>query len=146
MTESRVPEFATAEAAETAFYAAFEARSLSAMEAVWSAAGDTLCIHPMGRASHGWPSIARTWKMVFDGIGDARFSLSDLKVLEMPGLCVRFVHENIHHGPGYSGMSRVLATNVYRLEDGGWRIVSHHASPGGIVRDPDEEGSEQPMH
>lgn len=146
MSETPTPALATAEAAEAAFYAAFEARDLIAMEAVWSAADDTLCIHPMGRALHGWASIARSWEMIFDGIGDARFGLSDVKVLEMPGLCVRFVHENIHHGPGYSGVSRVLATNVFRLEGDGWRIVSHHASPGGIVREPDEDGGEQFVH
>ena len=146
MSDTPTAPFATAEDAESAFYAAFESRDLAAMEAVWSSAADTLCIHPMGPALHGWPSIARSWTAVFQGIGDARFSLSHLKVLEQAGLCVRFVHENIHHGPGFTGLSLVLATNVFRKERAGWRMVSHHASPGGVLREADEEPGARPMH
>ncbi len=137
------PPYHTAEQAEKAFYAAFEARNIKIMRAVWSRSDDVLCVHPMGQPIIGWPDIERSWLTIFEGIGDARFSLSDLRVFDSDRVSVRYVHENIHHGPGYTGLSTVYATNVYRLEDAGWQMVSHHASPGGVVREPD---GERPVH
>ena len=137
------PPYDSAEQAEKAFYAAFEARNIEIMRAVWSHREDALCVHPMGQPLIGWPDIERSWQAIFDGIGEARFSLSDLRVYGDDRVSVRYVHENIHHGPGYSGLSTVLATNVYRLENDGWRMVSHHASPGGVVNEPD---GERPVH
>jgi ketosteroid isomerase-like protein len=137
MSQPHPPPYASAAATEAAFYAAFEARDPVAMQAVWSAGEDIVCIHPSGPALRGWPAIERSWRSIFEGIGDARFVLSDVQVFDQPALCVHFVHENIHHGPGFTGISRVLATNVYRRESDGWRMVSHHGSPGGIIHEPD---------
>ena len=138
--------FASPAEAEAAFYAAFEAMDLAAMAAVWSHAEDVTCIHPMGHAIHGWPALEQSWARIFQGLGQARFVLSDLREFAQPSLSVRFVHENIHHGPGFTGISRVLATNVFRLEDRGWRLISHHASPGGVLREPDADTGGQARH
>lgn len=133
--------FDSAAAAEAAFYAAFEARDVNAMRAVWSAGDDTVCIHPSGPCLRGWPAIGRSWEQIFGGLGEVRFVLDEAVVHEDHAVSVRFVHENIHHGAGFTGQSRVFATNVYRREARGWCMVSHHGSPGGIVRQPDAEAS-----
>ena len=135
------PGFETAAAAEVAFYAAFETRDLPAMRAVWSQAEDTVCIHPSGPCLRGWSAIGRSWEQIFSGLGEVRFVLDATVVHEDGAVSVRFAHENIHHGPGFTGQSRVFATNVYRQEAGGWRMVSHHGSPGGVVREPDAGAS-----
>jgi hypothetical protein len=45
--------FPTPEAAESAFYAAFEARSLDAMMAVWAGDDSIACIHPLAAPLNG---------------------------------------------------------------------------------------------
>jgi len=47
-------------------------------------------------------------------------------------LSAHCVHELICHGEDYRQRSLVIATNVYRLTDAGWRMCLHHASPGHV--------------
>ena len=55
----------TAEAAEKAFYASFEAGDLPAMMQVWSDTPDICCIHPMGRALQGPAAVREGWAGIF---------------------------------------------------------------------------------
>ena len=41
--------------------------------------------------------------------------------------------ENIDHGPGFAQRSLVIATNMYRRAEDGWRMIAHHASPGTVA-------------
>ena len=67
--------------------------------------------------------------------GSVCFTLTEHRVVEAEKVAVRFVHENIHHGPGLRAMAVVCATNVFVRESGGWKMCSHHASPGPAPRD-----------
>jgi len=124
------PVFDTPRACEDAFYGAFAACDLGAMMGVWSHDAPLLCIHPGGSPVTSREAIARSWAGIFEGGGGVRFTLTDLRVVEAADVAVRFVHENIHHGPGLRAMAVVCATNVYVCESGGWKMCSHHASPG----------------
>ena len=143
MTIAPAPPYPRAEDAEAAFYAAFESRNMDIMRTVWSHDNDVLCIHPMGQPITGWLQIESSWTAILENFGQARFELSHRHVYEAGDISVRYVHENIHHGPGFSGLSVVLASNVFRRQGDGWRMVTHHASPGGVVQQP---ASDRPMH
>ena len=123
-------DFETPEACEAAFYAAFAACDVDAMMAVWALGAPLLCIHPGQAPLTGRDAIARSWAGIFDGGAKVRFTLTDHRVVDGTDVSVRFVHENIHHGPGLRSVAVVCATNVYVREAGGWRMCSHHASPG----------------
>lgn len=122
--------FETPTACEEAFYAAFAACNLEAMMGVWAQDVPLLCIHPGGAPITRREDIARSWAEIFEGGGAVRFTLTDRRVVEAVDVAVRFLHENIHHGPGLRAMAVVCATNVYVHESGGWKMCSHHASPG----------------
>ena len=64
--------FSTPEAAETAFYAAFEARSLDAMMAVWSGDDGIACIHPLAAPLNGRAAVATGWHSMFEAAGQFR--------------------------------------------------------------------------
>jgi hypothetical protein len=57
------------------------------------------------------------------------FRLSDVSHIYDQNLCVHVLHEHIRLGKDTHFQPPVIATNVYRLTDGGWRMVLHHASP-----------------
>jgi hypothetical protein len=58
-----------------------------------------------------------------------RFDLTEVSCALGAELAVHCVFENIAHGPELGQRSQVLATNVYKSTERGWRILLHHASP-----------------
>ena len=130
----------SAKACEDAFYAAFMVCDVEAMMAVWAHDASLLCIHPGSAPLTHRHEIEQSWRAIFGAGGAVQFSLTEEKVMESGAVCVRYVHENIHHGPGLRSMAVVCATNVYVLENGSWRMCLHHASPGPVVPRSDEGG------
>ena len=143
MSERPAAPLTSAEACEAAFYAAFEAADLEAMMALWSSRSPLLCIHPAGPALTSREDVARSWRLIFRGGGGIRFAVDAHCTLESADLVMRSVQENIHQGPGFRELSVVLATNVYVLEDGEWRMCVHHASPTAAADSRDTGG---PVH
>ncbi len=134
MSKEHDPVYASPEECEAAFYAAFERFDTAAMMTVWAERAPLLCIHPAGPALTSREVVAESWKQIFRGAGRVKFTLSDHRVVQGPDVAMRFVHENIHHGPDLAGLSVVLATNVYVREGDGWRMCTHHASPAPAPR------------
>lgn len=122
--------YPTPQAAEAAFYAALEQADVDAMMAVWAMDEDIACVHPMGPRLTGRHAVAEGWRRIFRGGPSMRFRASDVRMHQSDGLSVHTMHENILlPGREAEGESLVIATNVYRLTDRGWRLILHHASP-----------------
>jgi ketosteroid isomerase-like protein len=125
--------------ANRAFYAALESRDPSEMEERWSHADDVTCTHPGWHRLDGWEDVSRSWEAIFANSRawkvhpeeEHAFLSGDLGVV----LCIEILQPVGGHGDP----ARMQATNVYRREDGLWRIVHHHASPMPEVGDDDEE-------
>ena len=103
---------------------------VEAMMSVWAGRAPLLCIHPGGPPLTSRDAIEQSWRAILDGAGGVQFTLSELQETHCGDVAVRFVHENIHHGPGLRETAVVCATNVFVREDGSWRMRVHHASPG----------------
>ena len=112
-------------AANRAFYRAFESLELAQMDAVWAQAGQVTCAHPGWSLADGWPSVRESWATIFRNTGDIRFDVSDEKIDVRGDLAWVVCVERIVSG---GGGGAVLATNVFRLEAGRWRMVHHHGS------------------
>lgn len=124
------PCYATSRDAETAFYDAFQRASAELMMKVWADDDTIVCIHPMGPRLSGRRAVAQSWEQIFASGTPMRFELTEVACTLDGDLAVHCVHENIRHGPRLSQRSLVLATNIYRSGDRGWRMIVHHASPG----------------
>lgn len=125
--------FQSSEEAEAAFYDAFEHADIEAMMAVWADDDEVVCIHPMGPRIEGRAAIRTSWAQILSGGGDGlHFEITNKVQSASDGLAVHFVYENIGFGPVPTQRSVVLATNVYRHTDKGWRMVCHHGSPGRV--------------
>jgi len=123
------PPFASPDAAEEAFYAAFAAADLRGMEVVWAYGDPVACVHPGGDLLAGRQAVMQSWMDIFSG---ARPPTLDHRVVASftdGNLTVHLVEERIRpSGRPTEEATRVLATNTYRREDDGWRIAAHHAS------------------
>lgn len=121
--------FATAEAVERAFYAAFASLDLGTMSQVWSDSEDTACVHPGGGLLQGKAAVMQSWQEIFTGTAPPRIEHRRLGQTLAPSLQVHLVEELIGTGTDRDAAPhRVLATNLYVLEAEGWRLRLHHAS------------------
>ena len=123
------PTFPTPEAVEAAFYAAFEARSLDAMMAVWAGGDSIACIHPMAAPLNGRAAVAAGWRSMFEAAGQFRVQVELAQEIRATTQVIRIVREYLVIGHETEPRPPILATNVYRKEADGWRMVLHHASP-----------------
>jgi len=123
------PTFPTPEAAETAFYAAFEARSLDAMMTVWASDDSIACIHPMAAPLNGRAAVAAGWHSMFEAAGQFHVQVELAQEMRAATQVIRIVREYLVIGQETEPRPPILATNIYRKEADGWRMVLHHASP-----------------
>ncbi len=136
--------FASPDEAENAFYEAFQRADLEAMMEVWAEDEEVACIHPGGERLEGLEEVRESWRRLFSQGPSLRFRITHRQVWRSALIAVHTVHENIQLLGERSG--RVIATNVYTLTAGGWRLVLHHASPGLQEAPPEDEPGAITLH
>jgi ketosteroid isomerase-like protein len=114
--------------ANEAFYDAFAAADISAMEAIWAHHGDVTCLHPGWPRLEGREAVLNSWRGILLHPGRPQIE------------CIRptaTVHGDTAIVLCYELMETacLLATNVFVREAGMWRLVHHHA--GGPVPSPE---------
>lgn len=114
------------------FYAALGAifvGDVGPMSAVWSHAGDVTYMGPDGGFRVGWDEVLADWKkqagMKLGGV----VRPVDMRVTVGRDLAVTHNYEkgeNINAGGGSEAVS-IRATNLFRKEEGDWKMIGHHA-------------------
>lgn len=120
--------FATPQDAEAAFYEAFARRDLEAMMEVWAEEDDIYCVHPGSPRVSGYEKVRESWRQIFSGGQELRFSLRDQQLIHTMMLAVHSIHEHISIAGQPRAQQVMLATNVYQRTERGWRMVVHHAA------------------
>ncbi|MDA0213825.1 MAG: nuclear transport factor 2 family protein [Planctomycetota bacterium] len=117
--------------ATTAFYAALNqvfVDDVAPMESVWSHEPDVSQLGPMGGRLVGWDAVGADWRRV------AGLKLGGKVVAEnvmiVAGPCMGYsVTGEVGQNLGADGKSievRFRATNIFRKERDGWKMVHHH--------------------
>ncbi|MDB4966721.1 MAG: uncharacterized protein JWN44_2410 [Myxococcales bacterium] len=124
-------EAAAVQAANRAFYRAFEALDLRQMEAVWAHDGACSCLHPGWPLCAGWEEVRGSWATIFANTAVMRFEVVDERI-DVRGelawvVCVERIRSTAPAGEAMVGA--IVATNVFRREGGAWKLVHHHGSP-----------------
>jgi uncharacterized protein (TIGR02246 family) len=146
-TKSRTRLFPTPEEAETAFYDAFERGDIAAMMAVWTESDSVVCVHPGGPRLVGFEAVRESWVQIFTGSPQLHVRTVDVQHFEDQGVAVHSVIEEVSPRGQQAPVGQVFATNVYELTEGGWRMVSHHASPAPEAPQQEEApGSSHTLH
>lgn len=131
--------YTTSKDAEKAFYEAFQRADVDDMMKVWADDDTIICIHPMGPRLEGRRAVAQSWREIFAGGPQLRFELAEIACTLNGDLAVHCVYEMIRENQSPARRSLVLATNIYRSTNQGWRMIVHHASPGVAPPDSGEE-------
>lgn len=121
--------FDSPEAAEHAFYLAFEQNNLQQMLEVWANNDSIVCIHPLQRPLQGMAEIRQGWEQIFENEPRMEFRLTLLHQSVQENTAIHIVEENILVGEDREPHAPVLVTNIYQKGDDGWRMVLHHSSP-----------------
>lgn len=133
-------DLAALEFANDAFYQAFAAADLSAMDAVWAEQPNVFCVHP------GWAPITRraevmaSWQEILANAGPipVRCVAPKATLFGEVGLVCCYERFASQH---------LVASNLFIRLDGRWRMIHHHAGP--LARVPDEAKAEpapEPRH
>lgn len=118
--------FATPDEAEAAYYRAFEQADNDLMSEVWLASDHVSCIHPLADDIHGHRFVLASWRAIFHNQGPTPITHTATEKHLAGPLAVHLGIETItRNGVRHS----FLATNVFQLEQDGWCMLSHHASP-----------------
>ena len=132
--EARAKDHAEVEAANAAYYAAFEAADLDAMQDLWLDDPETLCVHPGALPVRGTPAINRSWALIMANTAYIQFFLTDVEVSVLESTASVTCTENVLTAPDGTdtdsfGGAKAVATNVFVRTEDGWRLWIHHASP-----------------
>jgi uncharacterized protein (TIGR02246 family) len=129
------------EAANTEFYAAFEASDLARMRGVWMDDDSASCVHPGWRLLRGTSRIMRSWAVIFANTPYIQFFLSDVDITVLGDVAVvRCVEGILTSLAERESDASVAATNVFVRHDDGWRLWLHHGSPVAQTADVDGLG------
>jgi ketosteroid isomerase-like protein len=124
------PSIGSADDVEVEFYEALQRGDIDRLMGLWSDDDEISCVHPGGPRLVGAVAIRSAFDAMFaHGAIDAR--PEKVRRLETHSTAVHSVLERIRvMGAEGERFAWVVATNVYLKAAQGWRLVSHHASPG----------------
>ncbi|MES1204928.1 MAG: nuclear transport factor 2 family protein [Pseudomonadota bacterium] len=109
-------------AANQAFYRAFAARDMTAMEAIWATGVQVACIHPGWNALRGRDLVIASWRSILgsESAPEVMYGNASAHLLGESAfvICEEQVAEDV-----------LIATNVFVREGGGWRLAHHQAAP-----------------
>jgi ketosteroid isomerase-like protein len=109
-------------AANADFYAAFRDRDAGRMDQLWATHHPVTCVHPGRRALTGRVDVMASWRAILHG--ETRFPIrcGDEIAFVLGDTAFVTCTEQL---PG----AELVATNIFMLENGAWKMVHHHASP-----------------
>ncbi len=121
------------------FYEAFRARDFDTMDQLWARRGPIACIHPGWRALTGREDVMQSWEGILGGEHTPDVACRGAEVFVEGDSAFVVCYEVI-------GTTVLAATNVFRREDGTWRLAHHQAGPCDLAPDAfGDEPEETPM-
>jgi len=104
------------------FYEALASGDCGLMQSIWSDADDITCIHPGWGPVAGREAVMRSWETILENPPQITCTEPRGYISGESAYVITF--ENLGEG-------RLIATNLFRLESNGWKMIHHQA---GIAR------------
>ncbi|MEU4892475.1 nuclear transport factor 2 family protein [Streptomyces sp. NPDC044780] len=134
----------------TALYEAMEQGDHATLQRLWLDSPDTevSCVHPGWPVLRGRGEVLRSYALIMANTDYIQFFLTDVEVSVMSDTALVTCTENILSGApaeeeGQLGPlvgQLVVATNVFRRTEDGWKVWAHHGSPVLAESDDEEPG------
>lgn len=109
-------------AANEAFYRAFSMRDVARMERIWARAVPVACLHPGWPALFGRAAVIESWQQILSAPTAPAIRCLDEHVVVLGTTAYLICIEVIDS-------TRLVATNLFVLEEGVWQMVLHQAGP-----------------
>src|SRR5437867_973466 len=110
---------------------AINGRDMQALARIWSQRDDILLfdVAPPGRFK-GWPEIARSFNNLFEKAGELHMTVENVEVREGGGTLATATYDWVLTGKvGEASLEdRGQATEIYRHEKDGWKLMHAHYS------------------
>jgi ketosteroid isomerase-like protein len=121
-------------AANAEFYAAIESGDVTRIDAVWDDGDDVACVHPGWPPVRGRSRVLRSWAVIMANTAFIEFFPTGVDVAVTGDVAVVACEHSLLAGSTVTAgelgeTARVVATNVFRRRQQGWRLWAHHASP-----------------
>lgn len=110
--------------ANEAFYRAFSRGDFEAMSELWAISAPIACLHPGAPLLSGRSAVLASWRQLLATAPSWRMVARDPKVHLFNDTAFVTCLEANGREPAH-----LVATNIFVLEAGRWRMVHHHAGP-----------------
>ena len=130
MSTKRVAAEEDVKAASDQFYGALQEMAngdASSMADIWSHEDDVTTMHPIGGREEGWDAVRESWEGVASASTDGTVTRTSQVIRVIGDAAYELCNESA--SMTFAGEPLSLenrATNVYRKENGKWKIVHHH--------------------
>lgn len=121
-----------------AFYNTFAAGDYAAMEMLWAKLIEVSVIHPGSEILHGHEAVMISWRQILENSGGSQIRCSEPKAYILGNAAYVVCKEVFPEG-------WLIATNIFVLEEGAWRMVHHQAGPVNQARQQ-ETASTKSIH
>jgi SnoaL-like protein len=104
------------------FYHAFNAKDPTLMDAVWASEHAVSCVHPGWNLLEGRDAVLDSWRSILANPDQPRIVSGGADVSIFGELAVVLCRELVAGSP-------LIATNLFVLEAGEWRLLHHQSGP-----------------
>lgn len=121
------------------FYAALDSMlngDAAPMADVWSHDPTVSTMHPLGGREVGWDAVRGSWEAAGQAFEGGTQEVSDLEVCVLGDTAYTTGIEHVDATIGGKSLHfDIRATNIFRREDGEWKVVHHHTDPDGPLQE-----------
>ena len=125
------------------FYDAFNKNDIELMIGVWLNDPISQCIHPGWDVLIGFENIMTSWQKIFAAAQDLEIKISHVDVTASENIAWVTCQENLFSivSSGVQ-LSKVHSTNLFKMMNGEWKMILHHASPVSGLPAAEEQSSQ----
>lgn len=106
------------------------------MEKIWSHADDVTYLGPQGGVLTGWQQVLKAWKEQAALKLQGSIEAKDMHIFQEGDIAISQAYEvGSNYIDGKSQNVRIRATNIFRKENGEWKMISHHTDLLPFLRD-----------
>ena len=114
------------------FYRAFRERDIGALEDLLAVRSPVACIHPGWDILTDRDEVLNSWRRILSRQQDVAIECRNATPYVFDDVAIVLCHEHL-------GDHTLAATNMFRHEDGEWRMIHHQASPMAVSMDEPED-------